>query len=106
MLSWWTIGRASGIGAVAGLAALLLWLFERAYGDPLVPPLRVAAAIAGLCGLSILLITAIDLVFHRRRGKRVRPLRVFDVALGAALVILGLIVLDDLAGQVAAVTRS
>jgi hypothetical protein len=106
MLSWWTIGRASGIGAVAGLAALLLWLVERAYGDPFVPPLYGAAAIAGLCGLSILLITAADLIFHRRRGQRVRPLRVFDLALAAALIFVSLIVLDDLAGQLAAVTRS
>ena len=106
MLSWWTIGRASGIGAIAGLAALLLWLLERAYGDPFVPPLYVTAATAGVCGVSILAITAADLVFHRRRGERVRPLRVFDVALGAALIFLCLLVLDDLAGQLAAVTRS
>jgi hypothetical protein len=106
MLSWWTIGRASGIGATAGLAALLLWLLERAYGDLFVAPLCVAAAIAGLCGLSILLITALDLIFHRRRGERVRPLRVFDVALGAILIVLCLLVLDDVAGQLAAVTRS
>jgi hypothetical protein len=106
MLSRWTIGRASGIGAVAGLAALLLWLLERAYGGPFVPPLYAAAAIAGLCGFSVLLITAVDLIFHRRRGERVRPLRVFDVALGAALILVCLIVLDDLVGQLAAVTRS
>ena len=98
MLDWWTIGRATGIGFSACLLALLLWLPQRAY-ESLTWPVAAAAAIAGLCGLSILLITAADLLFHRRRGERVRPLRVFDVVLGFFLVALSLIQLDDMAGQ-------
>jgi hypothetical protein len=106
MLAWWTIGRASGIGASAGLAALFLWLLYRYYGEPFMWPLFATAGLAGLCGLSVLTITAGDLLFHRRRGERLRPLRVFDVALGAGLVALSLVELQDLAGQLAAVTRS
>ena len=99
MLDWWTIGRASGIGGSAGLVALLLWVPQRAY-EGLTWPLAAAAALAGLCGISILLITAADLLFHRRRGQRLRPLRVFDVLLGILLVLLCLVQLDGLAGQV------
>ena len=98
MLDQWTIGRASGIGATAGLLALVLWVLQRAY-ESLTWPLAAASALAGLCGLSILLITAADLIFHRRRGERVRPLRIFDVVLGLSLVVLCLVQLDDLAGQ-------
>lgn len=106
MLSWWTIGRASGIGASAGLLGLILWLLQRAYGEPFGWPLLAVAGLAGFCGISILLITAGDLLFHRRRGQRVRPLRAFDIALGALLVGLSLLELQDVAGQLAAVTRS
>jgi len=98
MLGGWTIGRASGIGATAGLLVLALTLVHRAY-DGLAWPLGLLASIAGLCGVSILVITALDLAFHRRRGGRVIPLRVFDVVLGLALVILCLVQLDDLRGQ-------
>ena len=99
MLGWWTIGRASGIGAGAGLLGLALWPFQRAYPENLAWPSLVAAALAGLCGVSILVITAADLLFHRRRGRRVRPLRTFDVALGAALIALAWILLNDIRGQ-------
>ena len=106
MFASWTIGRASGIGTSAGLLGLVLWLLQRAYGEPFAWPLLAAAALAGLCGLSILLITAGDLLFHRRRGERVRPLRAFDIVLGLLLVGLSLLELQDVAGQLAAVTRS
>jgi hypothetical protein len=98
MRDWWTIGRASGIGGSAGLVALLLWVPQRAF-DALTWPLAVAAGLGGLCGTSILLITTADLLFHRRRGARLRPLRVFDVVLGLFLVALCLVQLDGLAGQ-------
>ena len=88
MLGWWTIGRASGLGFTAGLAGLAIWPFYDGEGDLLELPFLVAAAVAGLCGVSILLITGWDLVFHRRRSERVRPLRAFDLTLAAALILL------------------
>jgi len=103
MLGWWTIGRASGIGVMAALVAILLWPLERGYGEIFDWPLLAAAALAGLCGLSILVITAADLLFHRRRGQRLRPVRAFDVVLGLFLVALSLIQIDDLAGQIASI---
>ena len=100
MLGWWTIGRASGIGATAALLALLLWPFQRGYG-PLLWPFAVLAAVAGLCGLSILLITVVDMIL-RRRGKIIRPVRGFDIVLGALLVALSLLQLQDVQAQLPA----
>jgi hypothetical protein len=99
MLGWWTIGRASGLGASAALVALLLWPMQRGHHDVLFWPLLAAAGLAGFCGASILLITAGDLLFHRRRGQRLRPVRVFDIVLATLLIALCLAQLDDLAGQ-------
>lgn len=87
MFEWWTIGRATGVGAVAGLAALILWPTYATFQDPFLPPFVVALAIAAFCGFSILWITAADLLFHRRRGERLIPLRVFDVSLALLLAI-------------------
>jgi hypothetical protein len=101
MLGWWTLGRASGVGASAGLLALVLWPFWGEHPDTLVWPFVAAAAVAGLCGLSILLITALDIVTHRR-GRRMRPVRGFDIVLGVALVALSLAQLGDAAGQLPA----
>lgn len=98
MIGTWTIGRASGIGASAGLLAILLWAIHRAY-EGMAWPLGFLAAVSGLCGVSILAITALDLAFHRRRGERVFPLRIFDVVLGSALILLCLELLGDLRGQ-------
>ena len=93
--------RVSGVGGSAGLAALLLWPFYRSYGEPLLWPFALLAALAGLCGLAILLITAGDMLF-RRRGARIRPVRGFDIAFGLGLVLLSLLELQDAAGQLAA----
>jgi hypothetical protein len=98
MLGGWTIGRASGIGASTGLLALIAWFLHRAYYG-FAWPLGFLAMVAGLCGVSILTIIALDLAFHRRRGERILPLRIFDVVLGSALVLLSLVQLDDLSGQ-------
>lgn len=99
ILGWWTIGRASGLGVTAALAGLVLWPAQRGYQDALFWPLLMAAALAGFCGLSILIITAGDLLFHRRRGDRLRPVRVFDFVLATLLIALCLAQFDDLAGQ-------
>jgi hypothetical protein len=95
----WTIRRASGIGASAGLVALLIWPFAYIYPDAFAWPLLGTAAVAGLCGCSILLITLTDILFHRPRGRRIRPVRIFDLALGAALVGLALLEAEAVAGQ-------
>ena len=101
MLGWWTLGRASGIGASAGLLALVLWPFWGEHGDTLVWPFAASAGMAGLCGVSILLITALDIVTHRR-GRRMRPVRGFDIVLGIILVGLSIAQLSDAAGQLPA----
>ena len=100
MIDLWTIGRASGIGATAALVALLLWPFQRGYGA-LLWPFAGLAAIAGLCGLSILFITAVDMIL-RRRGKSIRPVRGFDIVLGALLVALSLMQLQEVQAQLPA----
>ncbi len=102
MLGWWTIGRASGVGATAALVALILWPFYSGAGDKVEWPFAAAASVAGLCGVSILLITAGDMLFHRRRGERIRPVRTFDILLAVALIALSLLQLDQLIGQLPA----
>jgi len=89
----WTIGRASGVGAVAGLAALLLWPIYAAWQDPVRPFYLGALALAALCGASILAITAIDLARRGQRGGRLLAFRLFDVVLAIALLVPAAIVL-------------
>ena len=96
MLAWWTIGRASGLGASAGLAAFLLWPLYRAYGW-VAWPFAVAGGIAAVCGASILLMTIFDIVLHRR-GARIRPVRGFDLVLGVGLIGVAVLVLEDVRG--------
>jgi hypothetical protein len=98
----WTLSRVSGLGFTAGLAALLLWPFFGGHEESLFWPLGLAAALAGLCGLSVLLITLLDMLFHRRRGRRIRPVRAFDIVLGAGLVGLSLLQLGQVLGQLPA----
>lgn len=85
MLSWWTIPKATGVGVVAGVAALLLWPLYAMLQERVLIPFLVALAVAAFCGLSILWITVVDLITHRRRGDLLRPVRTFDVALGMLL---------------------
>lgn len=87
MRSLWTIPRASGIGVVAGLASVLLWQAYVAWQEPVRAAYMAALVVTALCGLTILLLTAADLLFHRRRGKRIRPVRAFDVVLGLLLTL-------------------
>src|SRR3546814_7714541 len=81
MFQWWTIGRATGVGTVAGLAAPILWPAYATLQEPLLIPYVAALAIAAFCGASILWITTADLLFHRRRGEWLIPRCIFDVAL-------------------------
>jgi hypothetical protein len=98
MLGWWTIGRATGVGVIAGIAALILWPLYAAYQDRVLPLFVAALALAALCGLSILWITAVDLVTHRRRGQRLRAVRTFDVVLALLLMVPSLVQLRALIG--------
>jgi uncharacterized membrane protein YbhN (UPF0104 family) len=101
MLGWWTLGRASGFGVAAALLALLLWPFWGEHGHALLGLFAALAAAAGLCGVSILVITALDMVLHKR-GRRVRPVRAFDILLGLSLIGLSLVQLQHAAGQLPA----
>ena len=82
----WTISRATGTGVITGLAAILLaGLFSLTRGGLLYPH-ALLVAVTALCGASILWITAFDM---RDRGTsgRMRPVRVFDIAIGLALLV-------------------
>jgi len=97
VLSAWTVPRATGVGVTAGLAALLLWPVYAAYQERALWGFIAALAVAAFCGLSILLITAGDMVLHRR-GQSMRPVRAFDVLLGLLLAVPSLIQLEALLG--------
>ena len=95
MLGWWTIGRATGIGAAAGLLALILWPLYASLQEKVLVPFVVTLAVAAFCGLSILAITVFD-VLTRQRGESIRQVRTFDVVLGIALSVPTLIQLSAL----------
>ena len=80
----WTIGRASIVGLVAGLAAVLMVSF-RDPRDVGLYPYAALLALTAFCGASVLWITAFDM---RTRGTsgRMRPVRIFDIAIGLALL--------------------
>lgn len=96
MLRWWTIGRATSFGVPAGLIALVLWPLYARWQETLLLPFSVALAVAATCGLSILWITAADILLHRRRGGRLFAIRTFDVALALLLSVPSLIELNAL----------
>jgi hypothetical protein len=95
------ISRLTGSGAAAALLALLIRPFSRG-SDPLVWPLLALVVVAALAGAAILLLTGADILLHPRRGKRIGPIRVFDIVAGAALLAFGLIQLHSLAGRLPA----
>ena len=90
----WTL---VGLGATAELVALALWAFVGAYQSLFWPFILLSLA-AALAGAWIVLATMIDLTFHRPRGERLRPVRGFDLVLGAGLFILALLQLRDALG--------
>lgn len=91
-LKAWTIGRATGLGVAAGLAALILWPVYASWPEAHVPFVA-ALMIAAFCGLSILAISLVDIV-RRKRGQSLRPVRTFDVALGLLLAVPSLLELN------------
>lgn len=92
-LKSWTIGGATRAGLAAGLLALILWPIYAAFQKPVRLPFAAALAITAFCGLSILTITAADLLFHRTRGDRLRAVRTFDIALALLMAIPSLLTL-------------
>jgi hypothetical protein len=92
----WTIQRATGLGAVLGLAAVVLRLFYASAPALVRLPLVVLCLAAAFCGLSILWITAVDRYRHGRRGERLIPLRAFDVALSLLLLVPALLMVPAL----------
>lgn len=82
----WTLRRATGVGCVAGLAALLLWPAYAVMQETARIAFVAALALTLACGLSILAMTATDLLTVTR-DRRILPARLFDLVLGALLVV-------------------
>jgi hypothetical protein len=81
------VKRATGLGAVAGFAALLAGLFYNSWPNLLRLPFLALCAVAAFCGLSILWITAVDRLRYGRRGDRLIPLRIFDLAFAMMIAV-------------------
>ncbi|MDT9600005.1 hypothetical protein [Sphingosinicella rhizophila] len=101
MLRWWTIKRATGIGVTAAVAALIFWPLHESW-TYLVWPQLLLAGLAGLSGVSIIFITLGDLRLNRHRSSRLRPLRIFDLAVATLLIALAYVQMDSLWGQLPA----
>ena len=84
LLSRWTIQQATVVGLGFGLAAFALSNFADSRALLLVYAGLLILTVA--CGTSILLILLRD-VHARQRGDRVRPIRIFDLAMGVLLVL-------------------
>ncbi|HTU12348.1 MAG TPA: hypothetical protein VMG08_15760 [Allosphingosinicella sp.] len=80
----WTVQRAAIAGIGLGLAALLVSAFVESRATLLVYAGLLILTL--LCGVSILLILLRD-VHARQRGDRVRPIRIFDLAMGVLLAL-------------------
>jgi hypothetical protein len=94
---FWDIRRATGIGVVAGMAALILWPLYAAYQEAVLWPFLVALALTALCGLSLLILTLKDM-YTRTRGRLMQRIRIFDIILGLLLAVPSLAQLEALLG--------
>ena len=83
-LAGWTVQRAEVIGIGIGLVALLVSAFAESHMALLIYAGLLVLTI--LCGASILLICAVD-SHKRQRGDLVRPIRMFDLAVGTVLLL-------------------
>ena len=83
----WTVKRATGTGVVAGFIALVLGIIDYGWPGAFRMAYLAACTITAFCGLSLLWITAVDRLRYGRRGERLVPLRVFDVALALLLAL-------------------
>jgi hypothetical protein len=91
----WTLPRAIRLGLLASLAAVLLWPAHAVSPERVRPAFVAALTLVALCGVSILLMSLIDLLTVAR-DRRILPARVFDLLLGLALTIPSLLALLDL----------
>jgi hypothetical protein len=91
------ISRLLAAGAGAALLALVLWPAAARWGAVEAPYL-ILLGVAAVAGLAVLLLTGLDLILKPRRGEEVRPLRVFDILSGAALLGFSLFQLGWLSG--------
>ena len=78
--------NATRLGLCAALVALILWPAFAIVQGWLLWPFGAALAMSMTSGGAILLITLSD-ILTIRRGRQVRPARLFDLALGAILVL-------------------
>jgi hypothetical protein len=85
VLAGWTASRATLWGIAVGLLALLAGILTRSWPDALYP-YALLLLLTLFCGASILWLTLWDMR-TRGRGGRMRPIRAFDAAMGAALVL-------------------
>jgi hypothetical protein len=85
VLARWTVSRATVAGIACGLLALLASILTRSWPD-LLYPYSALLLLTLFCGASILWITLWDMR-TRGRGGRMRPIRAFDAAMGAALIL-------------------
>jgi hypothetical protein len=82
-----TVPRATGFGAAAGAAAMLLWVGFASWPELFVLPYALALGLTALAGAYILMATLFDTMRNPRRGVRIRPIRGFDVAAGLVLLL-------------------
>ncbi len=82
----WTLSRATGVGIVTGLGAVLMAAALSRLPDNALNLYAALLAITAFCGVSILWITVFDMKARGTTG-RMRPIRVFDIALGAVLLL-------------------
>src|SRR5262249_38889887 len=98
LLRRWTMGRATGTGIAAGLASLLLWVLYDRWPETVLIACAAALALTAFCGLSMLWITATDIVERGSRNERIRVVRTFDVVLALLFAGPALLTLDSLFG--------
>ena len=80
-----SVPRVTAAGAVAALAALLMWVLYGRWPETFVLPYVLALVVTAGCGLFILFATITDRLSNPRRGVRIRPIRGFDVVVGVLL---------------------
>lgn len=80
----WNARRAAGPGLVFGCVAFFLWPAFASFPQYLYFPFLIALGLTALCGLSILVLTAVDFR-NNQRGRRIRPIRAFDIVFGLML---------------------
>jgi hypothetical protein len=86
MVHAWRIQRATGFGVAGGLVALMLAWTSEIWPDLLFYPYAAMLAFTAFCGASILWISGFDMRW-RGTSERMRPIRAFDLVVGAALLL-------------------